>query len=205
MENIHWNSDIFKKLGYIYFFDYPDMRRQRGYSVEWTLFFFLAWINITQRKQEVWILRERWWRQWLTQWIWKISNGKLIENILQSWLHFFSLHFSLAEHSLFSIPTILLKPEIIRVLVVQSCLTLCDSSDCNPPGSFVLGVFQARILEWVAITFFRESSQPGDWTSDPCIVGRFFTVWATREVPKNKANKSNPQNNISMITGIEII
>ena len=37
--------------------------------------------------------------------------------------------------------------------VAQSCLTLCDSIDCNPPGSSVHGIFQAGILEWVAISF----------------------------------------------------
>ena len=51
--------------------------------------------------------------------------------------------------------------------------------DFNPPGSSIHGVLQARILEWVAIPFSRRSSQPRDRTS--CIVGRFFTIWATRE------------------------
>ena len=37
--------------------------------------------------------------------------------------------------------------------VAQSCPTLCDPVNCSPPGSFVLGIFQARILEWVAISF----------------------------------------------------
>ena len=39
------------------------------------------------------------------------------------------------------------------MLVVQSCLTLGDRMDCNPPGSSVHGIFQARVLEWVAISF----------------------------------------------------
>ena len=43
------------------------------------------------------------------------------------------------------------------------------------------GIFQARILEWVAIPFSRGSSQPRDWTQVSCIAGRFFTIWATRE------------------------
>ena len=45
------------------------------------------------------------------------------------------------------------------VLVAQSCLTLCDPVDCSPPGSSVQGILQARILEWVAISFSRGSSQ----------------------------------------------
>ena len=46
--------------------------------------------------------------------------------------------------------------------VVQSCLTLCDPVDCSLLGSSVHGIFQARVLEWVAISFCRGSSQPRD-------------------------------------------
>ena len=46
--------------------------------------------------------------------------------------------------------------------LLQSCLTLCDPTDCSPPGSSVYGILQARIMEWVAISFSRASSQPGD-------------------------------------------
>ena len=42
--------------------------------------------------------------------------------------------------------------------VAQSCLTLCDPMDCSPPGFSVHGIFQARVLEWVAISFSRGSS-----------------------------------------------
>ena len=48
--------------------------------------------------------------------------------------------------------------------VAQSCPTLCDSMNCSLLGSFVHGIFQARILEWVAICFSRVSSQPRDQT-----------------------------------------
>ena len=44
----------------------------------------------------------------------------------------------------------------------QLCLTLCDPSDCSPPGSFVHGISQARVLEWVAISYSRGSSGPRD-------------------------------------------
>ena len=47
-----------------------------------------------------------------------------------------------------------------QVLITQSCLTLCDPMDCSPPGSSVPGIFQARILEWVAIAFSKGSSPP---------------------------------------------
>ena len=53
--------------------------------------------------------------------------------------------------------------------VTQPCLTLCDPMDCSPPGSSVHGVFQARILEWVAIPSSRGSSQPKDRTCVSCI------------------------------------
>ena len=48
--------------------------------------------------------------------------------------------------------------------VTQACLTLCDPMDCSPPGSSVHGIFQARILEWVAISSSRGSSRPRDRT-----------------------------------------
>ena len=65
--------------------------------------------------------------------------------------------------------------------VAQSCLTLCDAMGYSPPGSSVYGILQARILEWVAISFFRGSFQPKDWTWVSCIAGSLFTIWATRK------------------------
>ena len=67
------------------------------------------------------------------------------------------------------------------MLVTQSCLTLFDPMDYSPLGSSVHGILQARILEWVAIPFSRESDRPRDWTQVSCIAGRLFTDWATRE------------------------
>ena len=58
--------------------------------------------------------------------------------------------------------------------VSQSCPTLCDPVDCRLPGSSIHGIFQARILEWVAISFSRGSSQPRDRTEVSCIVGSRF-------------------------------
>ena len=63
--------------------------------------------------------------------------------------------------------------------VIQSCLTLCNPMDCCLPGSSILGIFQARVLEWVAISFSRVSFWPRDRTRVSCIIGRHFTVWAT--------------------------
>ena len=60
--------------------------------------------------------------------------------------------------------------------VTQSCPTLCDPVDCSPPGSSVHGILQARILEWVAISFSKGSSQPRDRTQVFCIAGRRFIL-----------------------------
>ena len=60
--------------------------------------------------------------------------------------------------------------------VAQSCPTLCDPVDCSLPGSSVHGIFQAIVLEWLAISFSRGSSQPRDRTWVSCIINRCFTV-----------------------------
>ena len=57
-----------------------------------------------------------------------------------------------------------------------SCVQLCDSVDCRPPGFSVHGILQARILEWVAIFFSRGSSQPRDQTQVSRIAGRHFIL-----------------------------
>ena len=58
---------------------------------------------------------------------------------------------------------------------------------CQAPLS--MGILQARIPKWVAIPFFRGSSQPRDQTWVSYIAGRFFTGWATREAPRNQRSK----------------
>ena len=68
--------------------------------------------------------------------------------------------------------------------VAQLCPTLCDPTDCSLLGSSIHGIFQARVLEWVAISFSRESYQPRDRTQVSHIAGRFLTVWVIREAPK---------------------
>ena len=65
--------------------------------------------------------------------------------------------------------------------VAQSCPILCDPVDCNLLGFSVHGILQARILEWIAISFSRGSSRPRDWTQLSHIGGRRFNLWATRE------------------------
>ena len=65
--------------------------------------------------------------------------------------------------------------------VVQSCPTLCNPLDCSLLGFSVHGLPQARILEWVTISFSRGSSRPRDWTQVSHIGGRHFNLWAPRE------------------------
>ena len=64
----------------------------------------------------------------------------------------------------------------VKVLVAPSCLTLCHPPDCSPSGSSAHGILQARVLEWVAISFSRGSFRPRDGTSVSCIADKFFTV-----------------------------
>ena len=66
------------------------------------------------------------------------------------------------------------KKKSVHVLVTQSCPILCNPMDCSPPGSTVQGIFQARILEWIAIPFSRGYSQPRDQTLVSCIAARLF-------------------------------
>ena len=78
---------------------------------------------------------------------------------------------------------------------LQSCPTLCNPVNCSPPGSSVHGIFQPRMLEWVAMPFSTGSSQPRDRTQvsmSVALASRFFTTSATRETPyiKQITNKN---------------
>ena len=64
-----------------------------------------------------------------------------------------------------------------RKKVAQSCPALCDPMDYSLPGSSIHGIFQARELEWIAISFSRVFSQPRDRTRVSCIAGRCFAIW----------------------------
>ena len=68
--------------------------------------------------------------------------------------------------------------------VTWSCPILCDPMNCSLSGSSIHGIFQARVLEGVAISISRGSSWPRDRTQVSHIVGRCFTIWITREVPR---------------------
>ena len=72
----------------------------------------------------------------------------------------------------------------VCVLVAQSCPTLCHPLDCSPPGFSAHGIFQTRIMEWVAISSSRESSRPRDETCVSCIARQFLYRGAMWEVHK---------------------
>ena len=57
----------------------------------------------------------------------------------------------------------------MKVLVTQSCLILCNPMDYSPPGSSVHGILQARILEWIAISFSGDLSDPGIESGSPVL------------------------------------
>ena len=77
--------------------------------------------------------------------------------------------------------------------------TLCDPIDCSLSGSSIHGIFQARTLDWVAISFSKRSSQPRDRTLVSRIVGRHFTVWATKNTQKNYTKKIFMTQTIMMV------
>ena len=75
-----------------------------------------------------------------------------------------------------------LKDEKWSEIVSHSVMSdSCNPADCSPLGYSVREIFQARILEWAAISFSRGSSLPRDRMWVFCIAGSFFTIWATGE------------------------
>ena len=84
--------------------------------------------------------------------------------------------------------------------VAQSCPTLRDPVDCSPPGFSVHGILQARILEWVAISFSRGSSWPRDQTQVSHIAGRHFNLWTTREAHSQEWLKLKQTNSFKNLT-----
>ena len=71
----------------------------------------------------------------------------------------------------------------------QLCLTLCDPMNCSPPGSFVHGILQARVLEWVAIPSSSGSSPTTDSTHVSCISRQVLYHWATWKTQRREQGK----------------
>ena len=95
-------------------------------------------------------LLELWWR-------WSVDQERSKQNPAQRPLQ---INSDLICQLLSFYPSV----SISMFLVIQLCLTLCDPMDCSLPGSSLHGIFQGRILEWVAMPSSRESSQPRDRT-----------------------------------------
>ena len=73
----------------------------------------------------------------------------------------------------------------MRAKSLQLCLTLCDPIDCSLPGSSFHGIFQARILEWVAMPSSGDLLSPGTESMSPALAGEFFTTsttWGAQEI-----------------------
>ena len=69
------------------------------------------------------------------------------------------------------------KEKKVKALISQLCPTLCNPMDYSPPGSSLRGILQESMLEWVAVSLSRGSSQPRDQTQGSNhITGRFFTI-----------------------------
>ena len=96
----------------------------------------------------------------------------------------------------------------MELWVAHSCPTLCSLTDCNPPGPSVKGVFQARILEWAAISSSRCSSWRRGQTYVSCMAcvdGHILYHWATQEtliscVPNSKYIASPRGNMVTLLT-----
>ena len=84
------------------------------------------------------------------------------------------------------------KSSICRIMNKLDCVSCSVMSNSlwshglySLPGSSVHGILQARIPEWFAISFYRGSFKPREWTCVSCLAGRFFIIWATRDAKIN--------------------
>ena len=119
---------------------------------------------------------------------------------LEIFLHWLLWDFSflfalllLCSLTAFSLPSNSLESydACVRVKSLQLYPILCNPTDCSLPGSFVHGILQTGILEWIVIPFSRGSSSPRDWTHvislTPPLAGRFFTTSATWDMSPSKS------------------
>ena len=116
---------------------------------------------------------------------WKVSNQVKMERVPKKMGHTWN---SGQAHTAFRVAEYVGKDSVCFVvcccccLVTKSCETLCGPMDYNPPGSSVCGIFQGRIVEWIAILFSRGSSWPRIQTCISCIGRWILYHWITREV-----------------------
>ena len=124
----------------------------------------------------------KWFAKIFSVYFWRLYRFNYhIQDCYPSWINFCKYcEVGIKIHFLFHMETQLFPYGwwFSRLVVSYSC----DPIDCSPPASSVHGILQTRILEWVAISFSRGSSQPRDKTWVSCIAGRLFTDWATRNI-----------------------
>ena len=87
------------------------------------------------------------------------TTGEICAQFISRCHDYFQLFFSF-QRILFNLKSVYLYQRVRACSVAQSCPILCDPMDCSMPGSSVHGIFQARILEWVAISSSMGSSSP---------------------------------------------
>ena len=105
--------------------------------------------------------------------LWSHSNVFLLDcSLITSKTH--TLTYNCTWHQVMLVVGALL--DLLKVLVAPLFSTLCDLMDCNPPGSSVHWLLQARILRWVAIPFFNRYFQPRDWTRLSSIAGGLYLL-----------------------------
>ena len=112
--------------------------------------------------------------------VWSFSfsiSPSNVYSVLISWMHFVCVYIYIHIHCCWLFTTVYHLPQ----LLVSHVHLICDPMGCSLLGSSVLGISQARILEWVAIAFSRGFSQPKDQTWVSCIGRWVRNHWATRE------------------------
>ena len=138
-----------------------SVQHHRFYCFSFDIYYFIFW-------------------HWETRLILSTCTSLFVQSSISDHFQIYAIIFT------FDMPRILSTLMVcVCVLVAQLCLTLGKPMDCSPPGSSVHGMLQARIMEWVAISFSRGSSWSRDRTLVSCIAGRFFTTWTTREAQSN--------------------
>ena len=115
-----------------------------------------------------------------------LSCSQCLSGLLNCWRRrdfWVSLHFPL--------------PRKCTCLISQSCAILCNHKDCSPPGSSVHRIFQARILEWITISYSRRSSRPRDGTQgrNPALLH-----WQADSLPLGNPTPPHPRNSLNSIS-----
>ena len=148
-------------LQYSFFLGEERGRRAALYvKISLSLSFFLSWLHWVLLHQTgfsscVWA--------WLPHSMWDLSSPTRDQTCVPCITRWILNNWTTREgHFKLSMLSVMLPVKESESLATQSCLTLWHPMDCSLPGSSIHGIFQARVLEWVAISFSRGSSQPRD-------------------------------------------